>query len=81
MSSYLVYRDCPPRPRQYIRRIVYRGALWHADITLAQRFSRRDAERWALVMSRRSMTHEHGHPHSPEPAGLYAIQPLEEKAT
>jgi hypothetical protein len=74
MTSYLVYRDCPGKPRQYIRRISHAWAVWNPDVTQAQRFSRREAELWALVMHRRSMTHRNGHPHSPEPAGVYDTQ-------
>ena len=54
MTSYLVYRDCPGKQRQYIRRISHQWAVWNEDITQAQRFSRKDAEQWALMMSRRS---------------------------
>ena len=39
MVSYRVFRDCPGRPRKYIRRVSAHWAVWHPDVTLAQRFA------------------------------------------
>ena len=74
MVSYHVYRDCPGQQRQYIRRISHTWAVWHPDITLAQRFDKRDAERWARVMARRSMTDPNAHPQAAEPVGKYDFE-------
>jgi hypothetical protein len=72
MPSYHVYRDCPGRPRQYIRRVSAHWAVWHPDVTLAQRFSQRDAERWAQLMHRRTRPDANAHPQVLEPAGRYS---------
>ncbi len=39
----IVYRNCPGKPRQYIRRIVAHRPLWTDDKNVAQRFSEQDA--------------------------------------
>ncbi len=58
MSSYIVYRDIPGIPRQYVRRAVNsRTVLWHRDIAIAQRFDKRQATNWALVLNRRTETY------------------------
>lgn len=74
MTSYRVFRDCPGRPRQYIRRTSHTWAVWHNDASLAQRFDKRDAERWARVMHRRSMTDANAHPQALEPVGKYDFE-------
>ena len=74
MVSYRVFRDCPGRPRKYIRRVSHTWAVWHPDVTLAQRFSCQDAERWARLMHRRTRPDVNAHPQVLEPAGRYDFE-------
>lgn len=74
--SYIVYRDCPPRQRQYLRRIpgptLY---LWHHDLALALALDNQRANRladWFQVSSH--WPRDNSIWKNYQPAGDYGLQ-------
>lgn len=57
MTTAIVYRNVPGKPRQYIRRVVSHRPLWTDDANAAQRFSEHEARRWRDLSRWRTENH------------------------
>lgn len=74
MTTAIVYRNVPGKPRQYIRRVVSHRPLWTNDKNVAQRFSEHEARRWRDLS--RWRTEDHPTARASEKPGDYGMEAL-----